>query len=174
MLSCFSPVQLFETLWTVALQAPLSMRFSRQEYWSGLPFPSPEDLDGLAYKEQKFTSHRSWEWKFKICTSVAGSGESPLLHCRWLTFHIFTWQKKKKKGWEISPGYFYKGTYFIFEAPYSWPDYLPKAPPPTTITLGVIISTSEFWVDTYMQSIALVKKRLLSEFLLFLKLCWFF
>ena len=30
--------------WTVALQAPLSMEFSRQEYWSGLPFPSPGDL----------------------------------------------------------------------------------------------------------------------------------
>ena len=33
-----------ETPWTVAHQAPLSMGFSRQEYWSGLPFPSPEDL----------------------------------------------------------------------------------------------------------------------------------
>ena len=32
------------TLWTVACQAPLSKRFSRQEYWSGLPFPSPGDL----------------------------------------------------------------------------------------------------------------------------------
>ena len=32
------------TLWTAALQAPLSMGFPRQEYWSGLPFPSPEDL----------------------------------------------------------------------------------------------------------------------------------
>ena len=32
------------TLWTVAHQAPLSMGFPRQEYWSGLPFPSPEDL----------------------------------------------------------------------------------------------------------------------------------
>ena len=40
-LSC---VQLFATLWTVAHQAPLSMGFSRQEYWSGLPFPSPGDL----------------------------------------------------------------------------------------------------------------------------------
>ena len=30
--------------WTVACQAPLSMEFSRQEYWSGLPFPSPEDV----------------------------------------------------------------------------------------------------------------------------------
>ena len=37
-------VQFFVTLWTIALQAPLSMEFSRQESWSGLPFPSPGDL----------------------------------------------------------------------------------------------------------------------------------
>ena len=36
-----SRVQLFVTPWTVAHQDPLSMGFSRQEYWSGLPFPSP-------------------------------------------------------------------------------------------------------------------------------------
>ena len=39
-----SHVRLFDTLWTVAHQAPLSMGFSRKEYWSGLPFPSPVDL----------------------------------------------------------------------------------------------------------------------------------
>ena len=39
-----SRVRLFATPWTVANQAPLSMGFSRQEYWSGLPFPSPGDL----------------------------------------------------------------------------------------------------------------------------------
>ena len=39
-----SRVRLFATLWTVAHQTPLSMGFSRQEYWSGLPFPSPGDL----------------------------------------------------------------------------------------------------------------------------------
>ena len=39
-----SPVQLFATPWTVANQASPSMGFSRQEYWSGLPFPSPGDL----------------------------------------------------------------------------------------------------------------------------------
>ena len=39
-----SLVRLFVTLWTVAHQAPLSMGFSSQEYWSGLPFPSPGDL----------------------------------------------------------------------------------------------------------------------------------
>ena len=41
MLSCFSHVQIFVTLWTVARQAPLSMGFFRQEYWSGLPLPLP-------------------------------------------------------------------------------------------------------------------------------------
>ena len=40
-LSC---VQLFVTPWTVAQQAPLSMEFSRQEYWTGLPFPPSGDL----------------------------------------------------------------------------------------------------------------------------------
>ena len=39
-----SPVRLFATPWTVAYQAPQFMEFSRQEYWSGLPFPSPWDL----------------------------------------------------------------------------------------------------------------------------------
>ena len=43
-LSRFSHVQLFATPWAVACQAPLSMGFSRLEYWSGLPFPSPGDL----------------------------------------------------------------------------------------------------------------------------------
>ena len=37
-------VQLSVTPWTVARQAPLSIEFSRQDYWSGLPFPSPGDL----------------------------------------------------------------------------------------------------------------------------------
>ena len=43
-LSRFSHVQLCVTLWTVAQQAPLSMGFSRQEYWRGLPCPSPGNL----------------------------------------------------------------------------------------------------------------------------------
>ena len=41
LLSC---VRLFATPWTVAYQASLSMGFSRQEYWSGLPLPSPGDV----------------------------------------------------------------------------------------------------------------------------------
>ena len=43
-LNHFSRVQLCATLWTVARQAPLSMGFSRQDYWSGLPCPPPGDL----------------------------------------------------------------------------------------------------------------------------------
>ena len=44
LLSCFSHIWLFETPWTVARQPSLSMGFSRQEYWSGLPSPPPGDL----------------------------------------------------------------------------------------------------------------------------------
>ena len=45
-----SRVRLFATPWTVAHQAPQSMEFSRQEYWSGLPFPSPGDLPNTGIK----------------------------------------------------------------------------------------------------------------------------
>ena len=52
LLSC---VQLFVTPWTVAHQAPLSIGFSRQEHWSGLPFPSPGDLPGPGIEFQSNT-----------------------------------------------------------------------------------------------------------------------
>ena len=45
-----SPVQLFVTPWTVACQAPLSMGFSRQEYWNGLPFPPSGNLPNPGFK----------------------------------------------------------------------------------------------------------------------------
>ena len=44
LMSCFSCVQLVATPWTAAYQAPSSMGFSRQEYWSGVPLPSPTDV----------------------------------------------------------------------------------------------------------------------------------
>ena len=56
------------TLWTVAHQAPLSMGFSRQEYWSGLPFPSARDLSDPGMKPASpalagsfFTNSAIWE-----------------------------------------------------------------------------------------------------------------
>ena len=71
MLSHFSYVQLFLTLWTVVLQAPLSMGISRQEYWSGLPCTPPGDLanPGIEPSSLKFpalpggffTTSTTWE-----------------------------------------------------------------------------------------------------------------
>ena len=49
-------VELFVTPWTVACQALLSMEFSRQEYWSVLPFPPPGDLPNLGIKTQSLGS----------------------------------------------------------------------------------------------------------------------
>ena len=55
-LVCFSRVWLFATLWTVACQTPQSMEFSRQEYWNGLPFPSPGNLPDPGIKPLSLTS----------------------------------------------------------------------------------------------------------------------
>ena len=56
MLSHFSHVQLFATLWMVACQVYLSVEFSRQEYWSGLPFHSPGDLPDAGIKSESLMS----------------------------------------------------------------------------------------------------------------------
>ena len=71
MLSCFSRVQLFVTPWTVVLHAPLSVGFSRQGYWSGLPCPPPGDLpdpgiDPVSLRSPAlaggfFTTSATWE-----------------------------------------------------------------------------------------------------------------
>ena len=62
-LSLFRHVRLFATLWTVALQAPLSMGFSRQEHWDGLPCPPPGDLPdpGLEPASRDGTCGSSWQ-----------------------------------------------------------------------------------------------------------------
>ena len=56
MLSCFSHVQLCAVLWTVACQASLSMGFSKQEHWSGLPCPPPGDLPDPRIKPKPLKS----------------------------------------------------------------------------------------------------------------------
>ena len=55
-LSQFSPIQLCATLWTVARHAPLSMGFSRQEYWGGLSFPLLGDLPDSGIEPMSFKS----------------------------------------------------------------------------------------------------------------------
>ena len=76
MLSHFSHVRCFETIWTVTFQAPLSMGFSWQEYWSGLPCPSPGDLQGLKLcllcflAGGFFTTSDTWETQVHMCVCV--------------------------------------------------------------------------------------------------------
>ena len=55
-LTCFSCVQLFVNPWIIACQAPLSMGFSRQEHWSGLPCPPPGDLPDPGIKSASLMS----------------------------------------------------------------------------------------------------------------------
>ena len=76
MLSRFSDVQLCATLWIAACQSPLTMGFSRQEYWSGLPCPPPGDLSdpgvellslsSTALTDVLFPTSATWE--AQICT----------------------------------------------------------------------------------------------------------
>ena len=66
--SHFSSVQLFATLWTVACQAPLSMGFSRQEYWSRLPCPPPGDFPSQGSNPQLLH----------------------IFHCRWILYRYST------------------------------------------------------------------------------------
>ena len=69
-----SHVRLFETLWTVACQAPLTMGFSRQEYWSGLPCPPPGDLPNSGIEPMSLTSPASAS-RF-LTTSVTWEAQS--------------------------------------------------------------------------------------------------
>ena len=79
-----SHVQLFTTPWTEAFQGPLSIGFPRQEYWSGLPFPSPGDLPDPGIKPVSlvspalaggfFTTSATWEAPFNVNLTAKGSG----------------------------------------------------------------------------------------------------
>ena len=102
MLTCLSCVQLSAISWPVAHQAPLSMGFSKQEYWSGLPCLSPGDLpnpgiepisppvqaDSLPSeppgkpKNTGVDSISLLQWIFPTQESNPG-----LLHCRWILYH---------------------------------------------------------------------------------------
>ena len=100
-LSHISHVQPFATPWPVALQAPLSVGFSRQVYWSGLPRPPPEDLPDLGFESASlmfparrlFTSSAMWEassWVTQLIIAELvpnlryfdlGAEADPTLHC---------------------------------------------------------------------------------------------
>ena len=78
--------------WTVALQAPLSMGFAGQEYWSGLPFPFPGDLPGPGMEPIASFSDRRFfttEPPGKLFTKCANDIYKILLGYRWLFFLKF-------------------------------------------------------------------------------------
>ena len=74
MLSHFSHIQLFATLWTTACQAPLSLGFSRQEYRSGLSCPPPGDLPDPGTEPACHTSPALAGWFFTISVTWEAPG----------------------------------------------------------------------------------------------------
>ena len=94
-LSCFSCVRLFANLWAVACQVPLSMGFSRQEYWSGMPCPPPGDLVNPGIKPTSlmspalagglFTTGATWEAPVMNCTNpyCAASRRGVITSCNY-------------------------------------------------------------------------------------------
>ena len=83
-----SRVWLFATQWTVACQAPLSMGFSRQEYWSGLPFPSPGDLPDPGIEP----------WSPALQADSLPTELSRKLISEFIKIHKYRW-KKCMTGW---------------------------------------------------------------------------
>ena len=79
-LTHFSHVQLFATPWTVARQAPLSMGFSRREYWSGLPFPPPGDRPDPGIETVSLTSPTLAGGFFTTSATCNGREESENLY----------------------------------------------------------------------------------------------
>ena len=93
-----SRVWLFATPWTVAYQAPQSMEFSRQEYWSGLPFPSPE--------RNTWSNRQIWPWNMEwsraktnrvLPRKCTGHSKHPLpqQHKR----RLYTWTSPDGQHW---------------------------------------------------------------------------
>ena len=78
--SHFSHVWLFVTPWTVVIRAPLSLGFSRQEYWSRLPFPSPEK-PGRLQSMGSLRVRQDWTTSFRFSLSCTGEGNGSPLQC---------------------------------------------------------------------------------------------
>ena len=92
-LNHFSCVRLCATLWTTAHQASLSMGFSRQAYWSGLPFPPPGDLPDAGIESTSLMSP-AWAGRFLLLLlllflPLAPPGKPILLYASWFYLYIF-------------------------------------------------------------------------------------
>ena len=100
-----SRVQLFATPWTAAHQAPLSMRFSRQGYWSGLPFPSPGDLPNPGMETVSLTSPASADESLQVGTSslLRSGSYSPSGTGRGRSYFLdmYIWKSWLSGSWDI-------------------------------------------------------------------------
>ena len=162
-----SCVWLFVTLWTVALQTPLSVEFYRQEYWSGLPFPSPGDLPNPRIKPTSlkscalvgefFTTSATWEAllsKALIQLSADGKDYTPSLVVFWpeTTQPFSLWSLS---GWWWSPREFLPRGTFPDWCPHPCGEPLPTpnstGDPPAlassfgSVSLGSLLLSSESW-----------------------------
>ena len=102
-LSSFSCVWLCATLWTVAHQAPLSMGFSRQEYWNGLLCPPPGDLPNLGIKPRSLNLVLL-HWRqilYFLSYQYHLDGNTPKLIYRFNAFPIENPGNLKKKNWQV-------------------------------------------------------------------------
>ena len=108
MLSCFSRVWLFVISGTIALQAPLSMGFSRQEYWSEVPCPPPGDLPNSGIFP---TQGSNWHllcllhWQAEFFFTISATWEAPVIFSKHLYFYFWsiqitsTWSHWLVHGW---------------------------------------------------------------------------
>ena len=96
-----SHVQLFATPWTVAYQASPSMGFSRQEYWSGLPFPSPEDLphSGIKPRSPIFQAHVFTLWATREADGIESWTIKKAQHQRTDAFELCCWRRLLRVPW---------------------------------------------------------------------------
>ena len=101
-LSHFSRVPLFVTLWTVAHLAPLSMGFSRQKYWSGLPCPPPGDLPNPGIKPTSLVSPASAGGFFTTSATWEALDGGKCSQYYEGTLNHRTWEESRVKGRKVN------------------------------------------------------------------------
>ena len=92
-----SHIQIFVTPQAVACQAPLSMGFSRQEYWSRLPIPTPGDLPNPGIKPVSLASPALVDWFFTTAAPEKPEAKSELV--QFLARRLSRGKEKRIKGW---------------------------------------------------------------------------
>ena len=140
MLSCFSHIRLFRNRWTVACQVPLSMGFSRQKYWSGLPCLPPGDLPDLGIEPTSLmspeltgrllTTSTTWEIQCSYVYLVALGSLWP--HGLQPTRLLCPWGFSRQEYWSVlscSPPGDLPNSGIEPRSPTLWADSLPREPP---------------------------------------------